>query len=60
MGQYPPAEPIQKLLQRRKNFKQLEDFNKGVNEKAAADAAKYHEQYMAKMAERERTGQRTA
>lgn len=28
-GQYPPAEPIQALLRKKQDFKQLEDFNKG-------------------------------
>jgi dolichyl-diphosphooligosaccharide---protein glycosyltransferase len=43
-GQYPPA--LDKLLEKRKNFAQLEDFNKKKDEKSA----KYHEEYMKKMA----------
>jgi len=33
VGQYPPA--IGKLIAMRRNFKQLEDFNKGASEKSA-------------------------
>ena len=44
-GQYPPAEPIQKLLKKRVDFAQLEDFNrKGRDEK-------YVKEYMKKASE---------
>lgn len=39
-GQYPPA--LEKLLSRKKDFKQLEDFNVDRDEKSK----KYHEDYM--------------
>merc|ERR1719453_1839547 len=48
-GQYPPA--LNKTIAKRKNFKQLEDFNVKGDEKAA----KYYEEYMKKM---ERDGKR--
>lgn len=50
-GQYPPAEPIQKLLAKKRDFKQLEDFNRGGGVKGN----KYYEEYMANM-----EGRRTA
>jgi len=43
-GQYPPA--LEKLIAKRKNFAQLEDFNKGQDEAAK----KYQEEYMKRMA----------
>lgn len=42
-GQYPPA--LEKLIAKRKNFAQLEDFNKERD----ADAKKYEEEYMRRM-----------
>eukprot|EP00510_Aplanochytrium_minuta_P002378 CAMPEP_0184017662 /NCGR_PEP_ID=MMETSP0954-20121128/7674_1 /TAXON_ID=627963 /ORGANISM="Aplanochytrium sp, Strain PBS07" /LENGTH=524 /DNA_ID=CAMNT_0026298949 /DNA_START=1317 /DNA_END=2891 /DNA_ORIENTATION=+ len=45
-GNYPPA--LNKFIASRKDFKQLEDFNVEKD----ADAAKYNEQYMQKMAEK--------
>jgi len=42
-GQYPPAAPLQKLLAKKRDFKQLEDFNRGNG----AAGNKYHEEYMA-------------
>jgi dolichyl-diphosphooligosaccharide--protein glycosyltransferase len=42
-GQYPPA--LDKLLAKRKNFAQLEDFNVKKDD----ESAKYHEEYMKKM-----------
>jgi hypothetical protein len=44
-GQYPPAEPIQSLLKKKRDFKQLEDFNRG----ASTQGNKYYEEYMANM-----------
>jgi dolichyl-diphosphooligosaccharide--protein glycosyltransferase len=44
-GQYPPA--LNKVLEKRKNFAQLEDFNVQKDEKAR----KYHEEYMKKMSQ---------
>lgn len=43
-GQYPPAEPIQALLKKKQDFKQLEDFNKGEKD------LEYHQEYMKRMA----------
>eukprot|EP00672_Neobodo_designis_P017275 CAMPEP_0174851032 /NCGR_PEP_ID=MMETSP1114-20130205/21265_1 /TAXON_ID=312471 /ORGANISM="Neobodo designis, Strain CCAP 1951/1" /LENGTH=812 /DNA_ID=CAMNT_0016085533 /DNA_START=34 /DNA_END=2472 /DNA_ORIENTATION=- len=45
-GQYPPAEPIQALLKKRRDFGQLEDFNKGSGDE------EYTRQYMARMSGR--------
>lgn len=42
-GQYPPA--IKNTIAMRKNFKQLEDFNAGMDEQST----KYHEEYMKRM-----------
>ncbi|KAH9189348.1 hypothetical protein AeNC1_008676 [Aphanomyces euteiches] len=42
-GQYPPA--LDETLAKRKSFKQIEDFNKGLDE----DAKKYHEEYLNRM-----------
>jgi len=42
-GTYPPA--LNKILKKKKDFQQLEDFNVQKDEKGA----KYHEQYMKKM-----------
>ncbi|KAF0714662.1 Aste57867_3762 [Aphanomyces stellatus] len=42
-GQYPPA--ISDTLAKRKSFKQVEDFNVGMDEKAK----KYHEEYLNRM-----------
>ena len=42
-GQYPPAEPIQKLLKKRIDFGQLEDFNRKKKDD------EYHKNYMKKM-----------
>lgn len=44
-GQYPPA--LNKILQKKKDFQQLEDFNKRGQSDGQGD--KYHEQYMKKM-----------
>jgi dolichyl-diphosphooligosaccharide--protein glycosyltransferase len=42
-GQYPPA--LQEFISKRRDFKQLEDFNV----KKDAHSQKYHEEYMRKM-----------
>ena len=42
-GQYPPAEPIQALLAKRRDFGQLEDFNRKSSDE------EYTRQYMARM-----------
>jgi len=42
-GQYPPA--LKKLIDKRKNFRQLEDFNKDEDE----DSKKYTEEYLKRM-----------
>merc|ERR1719247_1719109 len=47
-GQYPPA--LRPLIEKRKNFAQLEDFNSAKDAKAKADAAKYQREYMERMA----------
>jgi len=39
-GQYPPA--IKPLIEKRKNFKQLEDFNTGKDSEAEAYQKAYH------------------
>ena len=44
IGQYPPA--LKDFIEKRKNFKQLEDFNV----KSDAQSKKYHEEYMRRMA----------
>merc|ERR1719238_945541 len=44
VGQYPPA--LEKLIAKRRNFAQLEDFNKEKDERAK----KYQEEYMKRMA----------
>jgi dolichyl-diphosphooligosaccharide--protein glycosyltransferase len=44
IGQYPPA--LKDFIEKRKNFKQLEDFNV----KGDAQSKKYHEEYMRRMA----------
>jgi len=46
VGNYPPAEPLQALLKKRRDFKQLEDFNK------AEKNTEYHEEYMRRMNEK--------
>jgi len=43
VGQYPPAKPVQDLLARKRDFGQLEDFNRKAENK------EYYEQYMAQM-----------
>jgi dolichyl-diphosphooligosaccharide--protein glycosyltransferase len=43
-GQYPPA--LAKLMSKRKNFKQVEDFNTDASEEEKA----YNEEYMRRMA----------
>jgi len=44
-GNYPPA--LSKTIAKRKDFKQLEDFNKAEDE----SAKKYHEEYMKRMSQ---------
>ncbi len=44
VGQYPPA--LQSFISKRRDFKQLEDFNV----KKDAHSKKYHEEYMRRMA----------
>jgi dolichyl-diphosphooligosaccharide--protein glycosyltransferase len=47
-GQYPPA--LRPLIEKRKNFAQLEDFNSAKDAKAKEEAAKYQREYMERMA----------
>jgi len=42
-GQYPPAEPLNLLFTRKRDFKQLEDFNRGNEQN------EYHKEYLARM-----------
>jgi dolichyl-diphosphooligosaccharide---protein glycosyltransferase len=46
-GQYPPAKPIQDLLKKRRDFGQLEDFNRKKKDD------KYHSEYMKRFDGRE-------
>jgi len=47
-GQYPPA--IRPLIEKRKDFSQLEDFNANRDAAAKAKSEKYQKEYMARMA----------
>jgi dolichyl-diphosphooligosaccharide--protein glycosyltransferase len=47
-GQYPPA--IKGLIEKRKDFSQLEDFNNNKDAATKAKSEKYQKEYMARMA----------
>merc|ERR1712100_829641 len=47
-GQYPPA--IRGLIEKRKDFSQLEDFNANRDAASKAKSEKYQKEYMARMA----------